>query len=70
LTPEHVAIHTAAVIAVDMAKAEGSILRVGEATKQIRSQHPDCQLAARQIADMVARLAITAGVPIQFTDPN
>jgi hypothetical protein len=53
-----------------MAKAEGSVLRVGEATKQIRSQHPGCQLAARQIADMVARLAITAGVPIQFTDPN
>ena len=56
--------------AVEGAKADGSILQIGEAAKQIRARYPDCQLAARQIADMVAKQAIAAGVPIQFTDPN
>ena len=67
---EQVVVQLAAEEAVYEAKTEGAILQVGEAAKQIRSRHPECRLAARQIADIVARAAINAGVPLQFTDPN
>ena len=67
---EEVSVQLAAAEAVYAAKAVGSILQVGETAKQIRSRYPDCRLAARQIADIVAREAISAGIPLQFTDPN
>ncbi len=55
---------------VELARSEGIVLRTGEAAKQIRSENPECKLAGRQIAELVARKAISAGVPIQFTDPD
>ena len=53
--------------AVEAARANGSILRLGDVTRQIRSQAPDCPLPSRLVADLVARKAILIGVPIQFT---
>ena len=56
--------------AVEFAEAEGRILRTGETARQIRSANPDCGLTGGQIAEYLARKAISAGVPIQFTDPD
>lgn len=56
--------------AVEFAKSEGVILRTGEAARRIRSELPECGVPSRQIADLLARKAISAGVPIQFTDPD
>ena len=67
---EQVSIQSAVVKAVYEAKSDGSILLVGKTAKQIRSLYPDCQLAARQIADILAKEAIVAGVPLQFSDPS
>ena len=67
---EQIAVQDAVAEAVDEAKAGGSILQIGEAAKQIRARYPDCQLPAREIADIVAKQAIAAGVAIQFTDPG
>ncbi len=67
---EQTGLETAVARAVELARSNGLIVRTGEAAKQIRSELPDCGLASRQIAEFVARKAISAGVPIQFTDPD
>ena len=67
---EQMAVQAAAEQAVYEAKVDGSVLRVGETARQIRSRYPQCNLLPKQIADIVAREAIVAGVPLQFTDPN
>ena len=63
-------VDTAVSAAVERARAEGIVLRIGEAARRIREQNPECPLASRVIADELARKAIGAGIPIQFTDPG
>ena len=67
---EQTGFQSAVARAVEFARSQGTVLRTGEAAKRIRSELPDCDLASRQIADLLARKAISAGVPIQFTDPE
>lgn len=64
------ALNSAVARAVEAALANGSILPIGEVTKQIRSQNPGCVLPARQVADLLTRKAIVAGVPVHFTSPD
>ena len=56
--------------AVERARESGCVLRTGEAAHKLRSENPDCNLALRQIAEIVARKAISAGVSVQFTSPE
>ncbi len=56
--------------AVERARESGCVLQTGKAAHKLRSENPDCNLALRQIAEIVARKAISAGVPVQFTNPE
>ena len=64
---EELRLRIAVVKEVELAKAGGLVLRTGDTARRIRAVHGMVQLPVRQIADMVARVAIAAGVPIQFT---
>lgn len=61
------ALDTAVARAVETVRANGSVLRLGDVTRQIRSEGPAGSLPPRQVADLLARKAILIGVPIQFT---
>lgn len=52
------------------AKTVGDVVRTGESAKRLSSEHPDCGVSRREIAEIVARQAVAAGVPIQFTNPD
>ena len=52
------------------AKDAGGILRTGETARRLFSESPDSGLSPRDIAELVVRQAVAAGVPIQFTSPD
>ena len=49
------------------AKVRGQVLRTAEAARRIAAEAPVTGLPVREIAQEVARQAVTAGVAIQFT---
>jgi hypothetical protein len=60
-------LHSAVAGLVGTLLFKGGVLNTGAAAKRLHSEYPDCGSAPSQIADMLARRAIAAGVPIQFT---
>jgi hypothetical protein len=48
-------------------RQDGGILNTGAAARKIYSSFPQCGSAPSQIAEMLARRAIAAGIPVQFT---
>lgn len=60
-------LHSAVAGLVGTLRFKGGVLNTGAAAKRLHLQYPDSGSAPSQIAEMLARRAIAAGVPIQFT---
>ena len=55
---------------VEAAARGGHIVYTGQTAKQLAKRHADAGKTPREIAEIVAREAVAAGAPIQFTSPE
>lgn len=60
-------LHSAVAGLVGTLLFKGGVLNTGAAARRLHLEFPESGSAPSQIADMLARRAIAAGVPIQFT---
>ena len=49
------------------AKQAGAVLRTGESAKRLLADHPQLRITLSEAAQLIARRAMAAGVPLQFT---
>ncbi len=60
-------LHSAVAGLVGTLRFKGGVLNTGAAARRLHFEFPDSGSAPSPIAEMLARRAIAAGVPIQFT---